>query len=214
MSDGTSRGISREELVHRIGMAQGIIGMILNTLAWLVILRTKNLHNMTNYLLAYLAVSDCVFCFSVVLYHSTVLYSTATWWDTYYQATLKRSAQQLQQQNAQAAALELLQARQNVMNTLRIVMGALVVLWTPLAIRIMLCSLSKDENLCGSKTSQVIGILLVAMYNMNSVINPIIYVFKYKKFRRGLQDMLCCCVGRPLRRNRIEVQIAMNEHTA
>ncbi|XP_033627367.1 uncharacterized protein LOC117290219 [Asterias rubens] len=130
------------------------------------------------------------------------------------QATLKRSAQQLQQQNVQAAALELLQARQNVMNTLRIVMGALVVLWTPLAIRIIICSLSIDENLCGSKTSQVIGILLVAMYNMNSVINPIIYVFKYKKFRRGLQDMLCCCVGRPLRPNRIEVQIAMNEHTA
>ncbi len=133
------------------------------------------------------------------------------------QATLKRSAQQLQQQNVQGAALELLQARQNVISMLRIVMGALVVLWTPLILWLMLSSLSQDKKLCGmcgSKTRQVITLLFSAIYNINSVINPIIYVFKYKKFRQGLQDMLCCCVGRLLRLNRIEVQIAMNEHTA
>ena len=131
------------------------------------------------------------------------------------QATLMRSAQQLRQQNVQGAALELLQARQNVINMLRIVMGALVVLWTPLVVWLMFCSIFKD--LCGSNNADlhVITLLvLVAMYNMNSVINPIIYVFKYKKFRKGLQDMLCSCIGRPLRPNRIEVQIDMNEHTA
>ena len=130
------------------------------------------------------------------------------------QATLKRGAQQLQQQNVLGAALELLHARKNVIHMLMIVMGALVVLWTPLVIWLMLCSSSKQENLCRSINVKLTGTLLLVIYNMNSVINPIIYVFTYKKFRKGLQDMLCCCVGRPLRPNRIEVQIAMNEHTA
>ena len=307
MSEWTSSHVhvTEVEIVPKLGMAQGIIGVVLNTLAWLVILRTKNLHNMTNYLLAYLAVTDSICCFSVVVY-----YSSTTWWFNdkgfvqfmtglvssfglcmvtyeryigiahplhypsritlkkvtviaflswilsflvlcptllialysstasevyihtvfllfgylfpilfmcwaYYkiQATLKRSAQQLRQQNVQGAALELLQARQNVISMLRIVMGALVVLWTPLVVWLMFCSILKD--LCGSNNADVITLLvLVAMYNMNSVINPIIYVFKYKKFRKGLQDMLCSCIGRPLRPNRIEVQIDMNERTA
>ena len=80
ISEWNSSYVSKEELVHKIGMAQGIIGMILNTLAWLVIFRTKSLHNMTNYLLAYLAVTDSTFCFSVVLYHGNKLYSNTTWW--------------------------------------------------------------------------------------------------------------------------------------
>ncbi|XP_033627371.1 trace amine-associated receptor 5-like [Asterias rubens] len=177
------------------------------------------------------------------------------------QATLETNAQQLQQQNVQGAAIELLQAREKVINTLRIVMVVLLVLWTPSAIWMTICSLSVDKKLgltltgylfpiifmCwayykiqatlkrGAQQLQqqnvlgaalellharknVIHMLMIVMgalvVLMNSVINPIIYVFTYKKFRKGLQDMLCCCIGRPLRPNRIEVQIAMNEHTA
>ena len=293
ISEWNSSYVSKEELhvVHKIGMAQAIIGMVLNTLAWLVILRTKNLHNMTNYLLAYLAVTDSTFCFSVVLDHRNELYSNTTWWLidegfvqfmtglvssfglclvtyeryigivhplhypsritlkkvtliaflswilsllvlcptllialysstaskvyihtvfllfgylfpilfmcwAYYkiQATLKRSAQQLRQQNVQGAALELLQARQNVINMLRIVMGALVVLWTPLVVWLMFCSIFKD--LCGSNNADlhVITLLvLVAMYNMNSVINPSFMSSSTRSFEKVFKT--CCAAA-------------------
>ena len=303
--------------ILKLAIAQGIIGMILNTLAWLVILRTKTLRNMTNYLLAYLAVTDSLYCLSIVLEGAILLsihhhessigrvpclsitlslfisYTTAysssyglclvtyeryigivhplhyprlmsakkvklnifiSWlvsilisspllftmacvfnndsicfhivvtlsaifsyllpilfmsWAYYkIQATLKRSAQQLQQENVQGAALELLQARKNVINMLRIVMGALVVFWTPTILYTIF--------IFGARVSYTYQVhttfsLLLLVYHMNSVINPIIYIFKYKKFQKGFQDMLCCFIGRPLRPDRIGVQIAMNE---
>ncbi|XP_071801300.1 tachykinin-like peptides receptor 86C [Asterias amurensis] len=299
-----------------IGMTEGIIGMVLNTLAWLVILRTKNLHNMTNYLLAYLAVIDSLTCFCLFFNFATTtmipdseigrviycrlikaqfvqviaIYTSSfglcvvtyeryigivhslhyprllsakkvsviifiTWmvacllsipalfthvaskdaqqacthlWPAltivgqilamlfmyllpitfmswaYYkiQATLKINARQLRQQNVQAAAYELLQARQKVVHMLMIVMGALFVLWTPhLIVNVFIIALkeSKDALMIWSDTTQMI-------FYTNSVINPIIYVFKYKKFRRGFQDMLCCCTGRPVRPNQIAME--------
>ena len=242
-------------------MAESIIGIVLNTVACLVILRTKYLHNKTNYLLAYLAVTDSLLCICVfILYHITdellipvsftgrdiycrlirsyflvsmtsfvsvyglclvtceryiaivhslhyprmmsvtrinilisvtwmisLLFScpylftqigkkdsvqvcddklsnpqqfgpiilvilACTWflfgyllpllfmsWAYYkIQATLKRNAQQLNQQNVRAAAYELLQARQKLINMLKIVIGALFILWTPTVIWILL----------------------------------------------------------------------------
>ncbi|XP_071801299.1 somatostatin receptor type 4-like [Asterias amurensis] len=304
------------EWIGQIGMAEGIIGIVLNTLAWLVILRTKNLHNMTNYLLAYLAVIDSLTCFCLFFYFATAtmipnseigrviychliktqflqaitIYTSSfglciltyeryigivhslhyprllspkkvlmiifiTWmiacvlsspflftqvaskdaqqacqhlWPAlmimgqilamlfmyllpvtfmswaYYkiQATLKINARQLRQQNVQAAAYELLQARQKVVHMLMIVMGALFVLWTPLVIvNVFVIALkgSKDALMIWYDTTQI-------MYYTNFVINPIIYVFKYKKFRRGFQDMLCCCTGRPVRPNQIAME--------
>ena len=127
------------------------------------------------------------------------------------QATLKKSARQLQQQNVQGAALELLQARQNVISMLRIVMGALLVLWTPLIIWLSLCLFHQNYDLCQSKSGEYILFLLIFLYDMNSVINPIIYVFKYKKFRKGLQEMFYSRCARP---NLIGVQIAVNEENA
>ena len=134
-----------------------------------------------------------------------------TW--VYYkiQATLKRSAQQLQQQNVQGAALELLQARQNVISMLKIVMGALIVLWTPMSFELVICLPDAMKEWCNNNNLSTLRLALFCMYKMNSVINPIIYIFKYKKFRKGLQDMLCCCIGQPLRPNQIGDQIAMNE---
>ncbi|XP_071789578.1 galanin receptor type 2-like [Asterias amurensis] len=127
------------------------------------------------------------------------------------QATLKRSAQQLQQQNVQGAALELLQARQNVIIMLKIVLGALIVLWTPKSFELVICLPDAMREWCNNSYPFALRLALVFMYKMNSVINPIIYIFKHKKFRKGFQDMLCCCNGRPPRPNQIGEQIAMNE---
>ncbi|XP_071789757.1 galanin receptor type 2-like [Asterias amurensis] len=290
--------------------------MILNTLAWLVILRTKSLHNMTNFLLAYLAIVDSILCCQLlVLINATtgreiycrIVSGNFIEWLTAYlsiyalclvtyeryigivhplhyprmmsakktiliifialgmsfaistprlfttnasngtctsesdtsntsesvssvlfflfgyllpilfmswiyykiQATLKRSAQQLQRQNVEGAALELFQARQNVISMLKIVMGALLFLWTPLILYSLICLTEWGYfKICLGR--DVLGVVVV-MHRLNSVINPIIYIFKYKKFRKGLQDMLCCCIGRPPRPDRIGVKIAMNE---
>ena len=261
MANTTAANDSTHTKEQWIKMTEGIIGMVLNTLAWLVILRTKNLHNMTNYLLAYLAVIDSLTCFclfllyamlgfapenfiaryiycwliySLFLQHITIYTSSfglcvvtyeryigivhplhyprllsakkvsviifITWmiagllscpllftkvasndaqqactetsssqlltttgysfafiftyflpvtfmsWAYYkIQATLQISARQLRQQNVQAAANELLQARQKVVNMLMIVMGALFVLWTPHVIMIIF-SVAKGQK--------------------------------------------------------------------
>ena len=320
------------EWVIIVSILQGTSGLVLNTLAWLVILRTKSLHNMTNYLLAYLAVVDSIFCCYLIAFFATlenqlpqsfigkeiycrivksgflltfIAYSSTcalclvtyeryigivhplhyprkmsakkvimiifialgilfllsspnllklnanndtsslgcgrtymysflkvlqfvllilvaylspilfmSW--AYYkiQATLKRSAQRFQQQNVQGAALELLQARQNVIRMLRIVMGAAVVLWTPITCKMIFCTVYSMRDLCYTNSSGTFSDIFSSWYNMNPVINPIIYIFTYKKFRKGLQDMLCRCIGRPLRPNRIGDLIAMNEQNA
>ena len=308
--------------INQIGiMAESIIGIVLNTVAWLVILRTKYLHNKTNYLLAYLAVTDSVLCICVFIYHVTddrrdiycrltshfwsaflltmtsfasvyglclvtyeryiaivhslhyprmmsvtrinilisvtwmisllfscpylftqigknnytqvcddnssnpqqfekiiLLVLTLIWllfgyllpllfmsWAYYkIQATLKRNAQQLNQQNVRAAAYELLQARQKLINMLKIVIGALFILWTPKVIWILVNFHNQQFS------NYIIDLVCHFLFNMNSVINPIIYVFKYKKFQKGLHEMLCSCIGRP-KPNQINVQIALNE---
>ena len=325
-SDGCYDKSDFKELFRKFGMAEGIIGMVCNTLAWLVILRTKNLLHTTNYLLAYLAVIDSLSCFFMFFYNAThkiFHQSTLTWREFYcrliynafsqtvttsvssytlcvvtyeryigivhplhyqqmisnkkvtvivlitwlisllisilrlfalsasdetnntpcyrnphgqeleytatvlfiffsyllpilfmswayykIQATLKRNAHQLKQQNVQAAGNELLRARQKVVNMLMIVMGAIIVCWFPFFLQKILCV----WKWCDSETAYKLSRSLTLLYYMNSVINPIIYVFKYKKFRKGLQDMICCCISRAPRPNRIGVEIAMDKH--
>ena len=60
------------EWVIIVSILQGTSGLVLNTLAWLVILRTKSLHNMTNYLLAYLAIVDSIFCCYLIAFFATL----------------------------------------------------------------------------------------------------------------------------------------------
>ncbi|XP_033646523.1 adenosine receptor A2b-like [Asterias rubens] len=146
-----------------------------------------------------------LFCYLLpILFMSWVFYKI--------QATLKRSAQHFQQQNVQGAALELLKARQNVISMLWIVMGTVIVLWTPLVFNMIICLPPSMEEWCYfSKSSATITFVLNLIFFMNPVINPIIYVFRYKKFRKGLRNMLCRCFGQPQRTNRTVVWIAMNK---
>ncbi len=128
------------------------------------------------------------------------------------QATLYRNAQQLHRQNIQAAGYELLEARQKLINLLKIIIGSMLVLWTPLVFRSLFCFPTQTQKhpLCTSPSA--FNLVITFLFYMNWVINPIIYVFKYKKFQKGLQEMVCRCFCRS-KPNRINVHIASNEHS-
>ncbi|XP_038052353.1 neuromedin-U receptor 2-like [Patiria miniata] len=112
------------------------------------------------------------------------------------QVTLKRQAKALHQQHARAAAYDLVIARQNLVSMLKTVLGALIVLWTLDYLAILLCLHRTDKaqfSFCGSKVFSYIRNFSNLLYNLNSVINPIIYEFKYKKFRQGFKVAFCNC---------------------
>ncbi|XP_022084101.1 trace amine-associated receptor 7c-like [Acanthaster planci] len=115
------------------------------------------------------------------------------------QVTLKRQANALNLQHARAAAYDLVIARQRLVNMLTIVVGAQIILWTPSYINSLICLYPSDNALfafCGStRYIYFRGISNFAFY-LNSVINPIIYEFKYKKFRQGFKIACCSCFKR------------------
>ena len=334
MTNSSEEDITNSKVwIYQLRMAESLLGMALNTLAWIVILYTKYLHNKTNYLLAYLAVTDSLACLCVFIYHlmnqmlalsletsftarilycrlvrsqfivmmtmyasvyglclvtyerytaivhplhyprrlsmrnltllvflswmASVMFSTPNMFLTtarkdalhvcsaikyssntlemservvmilfgylfpilfmswaYYkiQATLYRNAQQLHRQNIQAAGYQLLQARQKLINLLKIILGSMLVLWTPLVLWSLICfpTQTQKQPICTSSSSAFNAIIMFLFY-MNWVINPIIYVFKYKKFQKGLQEIICRCFCRSKPR-RIRVHVALNEH--
>ncbi|XP_038066518.1 histamine H2 receptor-like [Patiria miniata] len=110
--------------------------------------------------------------------------------------TLKRQAKALNLQHARAAAYDLVIARQRLVSMLTIVLGALIILWTPINTAFLLCAHGPYRGqipFCGSQGFKYFKEIVNFMFYFNSVINPIIYEFKYKKFRQGLKLTFCCC---------------------
>ncbi|XP_038066539.1 substance-K receptor-like [Patiria miniata] len=178
--------------VCQLLVAEGVIGVFGNLLVCLVILRVRFLHNMTNYLLVNLAVADMLLCLELYLLPLTLM----SW--AYYkiQVTLKRQAKALNLRHARAAAYDLVIARQRLVSMLTIVLGALIILWTPINITFLVCFDPTDKGpfpFCGSKGFKYFMTITVFLLYFNSVINPIIYELKYKKFRQGLKLTFCCC---------------------
>ena len=125
------------------------------------------------------------------------------------QATLSKQAEYLKQQHVKQAALSLLVARQRLVSLLKMVLGALIVLWTPAYLLDLICpNIELEFNLvpfCSSDTAQLVFEITNCLFYLNSVINPVIYEFKYKKFRQGLKEVLGCRVKR--KENQVTVQM-------
>ncbi|XP_038045948.1 neuromedin-U receptor 2-like [Patiria miniata] len=125
------------------------------------------------------------------------------------QVTLKRQAKALRLQQAREAAYDLVIARQRLVSVLTIVLGAFVILLTPGFVTYLLClhpTANGPFSFCASKYYRYTREICNLAYYLNSVINPIIYEFKYKKFRKALKSAFCSCFKK---HNRNRVDIAM-----
>ncbi|XP_038069752.1 neuromedin-U receptor 2-like [Patiria miniata] len=125
------------------------------------------------------------------------------------QVTLKRQAKALNLRHARAAAYDLVIARQRLVSMLMIVLGALIILWTPVYTAILVCAYPLHKGLisfCDSDTYEFIVEFMDFFHYFNSVINPIIYELKYKKFRKGVKVAFCSCVKRKWN-NRVDIEM-------
>ncbi|XP_038067910.1 trace amine-associated receptor 1-like [Patiria miniata] len=111
------------------------------------------------------------------------------------QVTLKRQAKALNLRHARAAAYDLVIARQRLVSMLTLVLGALIILWMPVYISLICLHPTNTSTFlfCGSSSYVSARGILNFLFYLNSVINPFIYEFKYKKFQQGLKVAFCGC---------------------
>ncbi|XP_038048245.1 somatostatin receptor type 1-like [Patiria miniata] len=127
------------------------------------------------------------------------------------QVTLKRQAKALNLQRAKAAAYDLVIARQHVISMLTIVLGTLIIFWTPDSICVILClHPTSDSTLdfCDTESFKYISGITSFLLYLNSVVNPIIYELKYKKFRKGLRAVFCTCLDEHGGSNAVDAEMA------
>ncbi|XP_006815768.1 allatostatin-A receptor-like [Saccoglossus kowalevskii] len=111
---------------------------------------------------------------------------------------LKLSASSLVSSNrGDDRAHTLLVARKRVIRMLLLVLLAYGICWTPDSLLFLCYNLGVEINL-GATFVQIIVVLKFA----NSILNPFIYVFKYKQFRQSLLKGFCSYM--PCVRNKIE----------
>ena len=110
-------------------------------------------------------------------------------------ANLKQGAMNLEEQGIQGPAQQLHQAHKKVTSTLVIVTTAFLILVLPGAMFFFL-----DPFLGLSDPNIISGSDLLNLWNLfsflslvNSVINPVLYGFKYEQLRKAFMSMVCRC---------------------
>ncbi|XP_038045751.1 trissin receptor-like [Patiria miniata] len=101
--------------------------------------------------------------------------------------------------NAQPAGMmeSLLRARRNTFKMLWIVFITFLVCWTPNQVIFLMFNLGWKLNY-----DEWYYLLSVAMVAANCCVNPVIYAFKYRQFRKGLREVFC--------RRRMQLEDASN----
>ena len=122
--------------------------------------------------------------------------------------TLKRNARSLEEQGIQGPPQELHRAHQKVVHTLILVTTVFIMLIVP-------CRIIYVKTVAGlipTEPQPVIEQQIVLVLGvMNSCINPILYGFKYDKFRKALFALVCLCKGG--RNNTVNIEVNTTRDT-
>ena len=112
-------------------------------------------------------------------------------------ANLKQGARNLEQQGIQGPAQQLHQAHKKVNSTLVIVTTAFLILVFPGAIVFIYVFIVRPYMIhnmtSGSNLFNLVDTYCVFLSLVNSVINPVLYGFKYEQLRKAFMSMVCRC---------------------
>lgn len=105
---------------------------------------------------------------------------------------LKKSAgAMIREQSGGENAYSLLRARKRVIHVLLLVVMAFVILWSPNQLVYLFQNFGIYLVPIDSPWYKLTRVMALA----NSVVNPFIYAFKYRQFRKGFRVVICGCVA-------------------
>ncbi|XP_038072022.1 galanin receptor 2b-like [Patiria miniata] len=111
-----------------------------------------------------------------------------------YTRIIKALKQSALNQVVSAQAAESREATKRVVNLMLIVTITYAVLYIPTQPAYIFLTTTSEENFERTTLGVILtGVLTKLPVLLNSVANPFIYAFKYKKFRKGMRDLMCRC---------------------